>query len=135
MRGAIALAAFVPVWAVAQTVSCPAELPKGSIDVARTAPAGWLASSPSLIRLDGGGMLSGDPNLMQYLAPASSKKFKGGGSSAWNFEPGEEKWLYCNYGGIAVQLSKRIDDKATRCEVTATLDQVGAIKAITAVCK
>jgi hypothetical protein len=135
MRAAIVLAALVPLLAAAQTSSCPAELPKGSIDVARTAPAGWVASAPSLVRLDGGGMLSGPPDQMAYLVPASSRKLKGGGASTWNFEPGEQKWLYCYYGGITVQLSKRMDDKATRCELTTKTDETKAITGITAVCK
>lgn len=62
--------------------------------------------------------MRGHPNLMQYLVPSGSKKSKGGGSVWWEFDAGEEKWLLCTYGTDAVQIAKRMDDAATRCELT-----------------
>jgi hypothetical protein len=72
---------------------------------------------------------------MQYLVPAASKKVKGRSASTWSFDPGEEKWLYCSYGRAAVQLAKRMDDKATMCEVTAKLERKDVITSITVVCR
>lgn len=126
--------AAAPTLAVAQPVSCPESLPENAVEVKRV-PEGWVASSPGVIRLDGGGMMSGDPKQMQYLVPASSKKARGGGASTWNFDRGEQKWLYCTYGKMAVQLAKRMDDKSTSCEVTVKHGQKDAIVAITAICR
>jgi hypothetical protein len=94
-----------------------------------------MATSPTIVRLDGGGMLSGNPKQLGYLVPAGSKKVKGGEASTWSFDPGQEKWLYCTYGKMAVQLSKRMDDKATTCEVTAKLERKDVITSISAVCR
>jgi hypothetical protein len=134
MRSLLLLLAGLPALAAAQTVTCPESIPETAIEVKR-APAGWLATAPSLVRLDGGGMLSGNPKEMQYLVPGGSKKVKGGSASTWTFDAGEEKWLYCTYGRMAVQLSKRMDDKATMCEVTAKLERKDVITSITAVCR
>jgi hypothetical protein len=129
---AILLAA--PVLAIAQTATCPDALPEGALEVKR-APVGWGASSPGVIRLDGGGMMSGDPKQMQYLVPASSKKVRGGGASTWNFDRGEQKWLYCTYGKMAVQLAKRMDDNSTSCEVMVKHGRSNSVAAITASCR
>ena len=126
--------AAAPTLAVAQTVSCPESLPDNAVEVKR-APEGWVASSPGVIRLDGGGMMSGDPKQMQYLVPASSKKVAGGGASTWNFDRGEQKWLYCIYGKTAIQLARRMDDKSTTCEVTVKRGQTDSIVGITAICR
>jgi hypothetical protein len=134
MRRVLLLIGLFPVLAAAQTVTCPESVPETSIQVIR-APAGWIATTPGLVRLDGGGMLSANPKQMQYLVPGSSKKVKGGSASTWSFDAGEEKWLYCTYGRMAVQLSKRMDDKATTCEVTAKLERKDVVTSITAVCR
>lgn len=134
MRALFVAFMMTPAVAVAQTVACPETVPAASIDVKRP-PAGWVASSPVVLRLDGGGMMSGDPKQMQYLVPASSKKVKEDAVSSWNFDPGEEKWLYCTYGRMAVQLAKRMADRATRCDVTVRYERKAAISAITAVCR
>ena len=80
-------------------------------------------------------MLSGNPTQLGYLVPSGSKTIKGGETSTWNFDPGEEKWLYCTYGRMAIQLSKRMDDKARTCAVTAKLERKDVITSITAVCQ
>lgn len=134
MKRVLLLLGMLPAMSTAQTVKCPELIPEASIEVTRP-PAGWLATSPSLVRLDGGGMLSGHPTQMGYLVPGASKKTKGGETSTWKFDPGEEKWLFCTYGRMAVQFAKRMDDKATTCEVTAKLERKDVITSITAVCK
>jgi hypothetical protein len=133
MRRAAALLAILPAIAAAQTASCPLTLPEGSVAVVRE-PNGWLGSSPSSARLDGGGMLSGHPKEMQYLVPDGSRKVKGG-STTWTFQSGQEKWLYCVYGTSAIQIAKRMDDKATRCLVTRKEERQGVVVEMTAVCK
>jgi hypothetical protein len=134
MRSLLILLGLLPLFSTAQTIACPESIPETSIEVKR-APVGWLATAPNLVRLDGGGMLSGNPKQLQYLVPAGSKKVKGGETSTWHFDSGEEKWLYCTYGRMTVQLSKRMDDKATTCEVTAKLERKDVIALITAVCR
>nr|WP_307727321.1 STY0301 family protein [Telluria mixta] len=134
MMRRILLVAAAPAFAAAQTVTCPEALPEAAVEL-KHAPEGWVASSPGVVRLDGGGMLSGAPKQMQYLVPTSSKKVKGGGASTWNFDPGEQKWLYCTYGKMAVQLAKRMDDKATTCEVTVTYERKDVIAGIMAFCR
>jgi hypothetical protein len=125
---------MTPAVVAAQTVACPETVPGAAIDV-KQPPAGWVASSPVVVRLDGGGMVSGDPKQMQYLVPASSKNVRANAVSTWNFDLGEQKWLYCTYGRMAIQLAKRMDDRATRCEVTVRHERQGAISGITAVCR
>jgi hypothetical protein len=134
MKLLLVLSGALPALAVAQTIMCPESIPETSIGATR-APPGWVATSPTIVRLDGGGMLSGDPKQLGYLVPAASKKVKGGEASTWHFEPGEEKWLFCTYGKMAVQLSKRMDDKATTCEITAKLERKDVITSIAAVCR
>jgi hypothetical protein len=100
-----------------QQIACPLILPEGSIAVTHP-PAGWLGSS-SLLRLTGGGVMRGHPQLMQYLVPAGSKKTKAGTTLTYAFDAGEEKWIWCTYGGTgAVQISKRMDDAASECALT-----------------
>ncbi len=134
MRALLFVLGLFPALSAAQTAVCPESIPETSIEVKR-APAGWLATAPGLVRLDGGGMLSGNPTQLQYLVPGDSKKVKGGETSTWRFDPGEEKWLYCTYGKMAVQLSKRMDDKARTCEVTVKLERKDVIASIMAVCR
>ena len=134
MKTLLSLLALMPAFAAAQTLACPESVPETSIQITRI-PTGWLGTTPNLVRLDGGGMLSGHPKQLQYLVPAGSKKQAGGTVSIWRFNAGEEKWLYCTYGRMAVQLSKRMDDKATTCEVTARLERKDVITSITAVCR
>jgi hypothetical protein len=130
----LALLLALPAVAVAQTASCPLTMPQGSVGVVH-APPGWYGFSPSLARLDGGGMMSGPPKQMGYLVPASTRKTKSGGVASWQFEAGEEKWLYCSYGTDAIQVAKRMDDKATECTVTSREERKGAIVELTAACK
>jgi hypothetical protein len=130
----LALILLLPSVAFAQKASCPPTMPQGSVDVVR-APPGWHGFSPSLARLDGGGMMSGPPSQMGYMVPASTRKTKGGGASNWQFAVGEEKWLYCSYGTDAIQVAKRMDDKATECTVISREERKGVIMELTAVCK
>lgn len=132
IRSAFVVIALLPALALAQTATCPTAIPAGSIQIVRP-PGGWLATSPSLVRLNAAGMLSGEPKQMQYLVPNDTKKHKGGSTSTWAFDAGEQKWFYCSYG--ATQLSKRMDDKATVCDVTGKLDRTGAVDDIAVVCR
>ncbi len=122
-----------PALACAQHAECPLILPEGAIEI-KQAPAGWLASSPSLTRLTGGGMLSGPPKEMAYLVPAASKAIKGRSKEVWHFDAGEQKWLYCSYGTAALQLSKRMDDAATECTITTREERKGVIVSLAADC-
>jgi hypothetical protein len=134
MMRALILALLTPAVAVAQTVSCPLTLEEGSIVVARP-PAGWLGTSPSLARLTAGGVMRGHPTLMQYLVPNGSRKVKGGSVISWEFDAGDEKWLWCSYGTNALQVAKRMDDPATLCEVTVKEARRGVISEMIAECR
>jgi len=79
--------------------------------------------------------MSGKPERMGYLVPSGGKKIKGGYVSAFEFDAGEEKWLWCEYGTGATQIAKRMDDAATRCELTAKEERRGVYTEVMAVCK
>jgi hypothetical protein len=130
----VLLAMMAPAVALAQTASCSQDLPENSITATKV-PAGWVAASPNGARLSGGGMLSGNPKEMNYLVPASWKKVRGGSSSTWKFTAGEEKWFYCAYGRATIELSKRMDDKATTCIVASKDDDAGALGNLTVTCR
>lgn len=134
MKAALLWLALLPAAAIAgQKVSCPLVLPKETVSV--QAPAGWRGYSSSIVRLTGFGMMGGPPESMTYLVPADSSRHKGGGASVWRFAAGEEKWIHCTYdGGAAIQISKRLDDRATECRLSHTDDRPGSIAAMEAVC-
>lgn len=53
----------------------------------------------------------------------------------WRFEKGEEKWLWCGYGREVIQLAKRMNDVATKCEMTGKEERPGVYIEIRLVCK
>jgi hypothetical protein len=134
MRAAIALLlASATLQVQAQPTTCPPMLAKAAVAV--KAPAGWQGYSSSLMRLTGFGMMAGPPESMTYLVPANSKKRKDGSVTIWQFAGGGEKWLYCTYdGSAAIQISRRLDDTSTRCEVSAKTAG-GVVQAAEAVCR
>lgn len=131
----ILLLASLPLAAVAaQKTSCPLVLQKETVTV--HAPAGWQGYSSSIMRLTGYGMMAGPPESMTYLVPADSKKQNGINKTAWSFEGGGEKWLYCTYdGSSAIQISRRLDDKTTRCEVSSKTGKMGSIEVADIECR
>lgn len=101
-----------------EPVACPLILEEGAVKIVRP-PNGWLGTSHSLARLTSGGLMRGHPDQIAYLRPEKTTVFKGGGTASNEFEAGEEKWLWCGYGGTnALQLSKRLPDSAIACTVT-----------------
>jgi hypothetical protein len=131
---ALIIALLAPGLAAAQTVSCPLTLPEDAVAVARP-PAGWIAGPPSLVRLQGGGVMRGHPSGIGYLVPASQKKVKGGTVATFRFDAGEEKWLWCEYGASVAQIARRMDDAATACAVTTTEERRGVIAEMVAQCR
>jgi len=132
MRAALLWLVALP--AMAETVSCPAVLPREAVEV--RAPAGWTGYSSAIMRLTGYGMMAGPPASMADLVPVSEKKAKGRTTLAWRFAAGAEKWLYCTYdGSAAIQISKRLDDAATECELSHKRDSYGSIADMVAVCR
>jgi hypothetical protein len=132
MLAAIATAAALVTTAL--PVSCPLILPADTLVV--RAPTGWTGYSPSIMRLTGFGMMAGPPQSLSYLVPSGSRKIKGGAASSWQFEAGEEKWLYCTYGGSSViQIAKRLDDAATECTLTHRETKLDGITEMAAVCR
>lgn len=121
-----------PILACAQQVSCPLTINEGAVEV--RAPTGWQASS-SLAHLGSAGMTRGNPRRLGYLIPEATRKAKGGAIDSWNFSKGEEKWLWCGYGREAIQLAKRMNDAATKCEMTGKEERSGVYVEITLVCK
>lgn len=121
-----------PAITCAQTVSCPLTIAEGTVDV--KAPIGWQASS-ALAHLGSAGMTRGHPRQLGYLVPTTAKKAKGRDIDFWTFDKGEEKWLWCGYGREVIQLTKRMDDRATRCEMTGKEDRPGVYIEITLICK
>lgn len=130
------LAAIVAALATAATTTgaCPLALPPEALAV--HAPPGWTGYTPSLMRLTGYGMMAGPPKSMAYLVPSSSRKTKTGAASTWLFGTGDEKWLYCTYGGSSViQIARRLDDTATECTLTHKETRQEGIAEIAAVCR
>jgi hypothetical protein len=117
-----------------EKASCPLELPRETVGV--NAPAGWRGYSSSVVRLTGFGMMAGPPESMTYLVPAGSKKRKSGATTIWRFDGGDEKWMYCTYdGSSAIQISRRLSDSATECQLSYREDRPGNIVSMEAVCK
>lgn len=129
-----ALLALVPVLASAQQESCPLLLPEGAIVVARP-PAGWSQGPGSPVHLTGAGMMSSPPSRMRYLVPNGDKKVKGGYVTTFEFQAGDEKWLWCEYGAPAAQIAKRIDGAAAKCELTTKRDRHGTYSEVKVGCK
>jgi hypothetical protein len=129
------LLGLLPLAAAAeQKTSCPMVLQKEAVTV--SAPAGWRGYSPGIMRLSGFGMMTGPPESMTYLVPADSAKGKAGATSVWRFAGGDEKWMYCTYdGSAAIQISKRLANAATECQLSYKEDRPGNIVEMQAVCK
>lgn len=102
--------------AAAEEMSCPLELPPEAITV--RAPAGWLATVPSMLRLTDGGVMRGHPLEKGYLVPDRTNSARNGGKRTYVFDVGEERWLWCAYGSLSPQLSKRLSDVNTECTLT-----------------
>lgn len=117
------------------SAQCPLTVADGSVAV--QAPAGWVGStSQAVLHLSEFGMMAGAPDTMTYLVPSSGNPGKAVGSSTWVFAAGDEKWLYCRYGGTGlVQLSKRLDEAATSCTITSTSDKRGAVTRAAVACE
>lgn len=133
MRCWLWLLALAPVLAGAQQATCPDVLAEGSTSIIR-APAGWTPST-GLARLSSAGMMSGPPGTLAYLVPASTVSGKNQSIDTWAFRAGDEKWLWCGYGGESLQLAKRMDDKATECKLTGERDKHRHLQRISVACK
>jgi hypothetical protein len=124
------LAVFIALPLLAYAESCPLTLPQDALTV--RAPPGWRGYSPSLTRLTGFGMMGGDPPSMRYLVPTASRK----SAVTWRFARGEEKWLYCTYGGSSViQISKRMQDAASECTIISRETKRDGITEMSARCR
>ena len=131
----VALAfAQVAAGAAAASAECPLTLPAGLVSV--RAPGGWVGGpSQTFVRLTEFGMMAGPPESMTYLAPSPGKSGKGGEASAWEFAAGDEKWLYCRYGGTnAIQISKQLDRATTSCAAHRTIGKRGVFTHAAVVC-
>ena len=116
------------------SAECPLTLPEASVSV--SAPTGWVGGpSRTFVRLTEYGMMAGAPETMTYLVPSRSKDGRIKGTLTWVFAAGDEKWLYCRYGGSnVIQVAKRLDDAATYCTITRTSDKHGAITRAAVAC-
>lgn len=134
MRATIAAAlAVAPMLASAQQESCPLILPEGAVVVARP-PSGWSPGPKTQVHLSGAGMMSSPPEGMQYLVPRVDKKANGGDRTTFEFQPNDEKWLWCDYGPAA-QIAKRIQGAWTSCELTTKRDRHRTFTEVKATCK
>lgn len=80
-------------------------------------------------------MLFDDPERLGYLIPNKTVVRKNGATDTWEFQAGQEKWLWCGYGAETVRLFKRMDDAATKCEITGREERRGLYLEMTATCK
>ncbi|MDB5933790.1 MAG: hypothetical protein JWQ01_1134 [Massilia sp.] len=121
--------------ALGTPVACPLILDDGAAKVAR-APSGWTAVPAQAVRLSSGGLLRGRPEDWGYLRPERTATTRGGGSASNAFAPGEERWLWCGYGGAgALQIAKRLPDDATVCTVTHKATKRDGITEMSATCR
>jgi hypothetical protein len=72
---------------------------------------------------------------MQYLVPNGDKKVKGGYVTTFEFQPKDEKWLWCEYGTPANQIAKQLDGAGTKCDLTTKRDRHGAYTEVKVVCR
>lgn len=120
---------------LAAPVECPLVLGDGAVQVARP-PSEWTAVPSQAVRLSSGGLLRGRPEDWGYLRPERTLTNSGGESSSNDFAPGEEKWLWCGYGGAgALQIAKRLPDAATVCTVTHKATKRDGIVRMFATCR
>lgn len=119
--------------ALAEPVSCPLALDAGAVRVAHV-PRGWEPVPTQGMRLTNGGLIRGAPAEWGYLRPTRTGTTKGGHSASNEFVAGEEKWLWCGYGGADVQIAKRLPDAATVCTVTSRKAD-GAVMELRADCR
>lgn len=116
----------------AQQVTCPLKIDEGAIQV--TQPPGWRATA-SIAHLISAGMMSGPPERLGYLIPSKTVERKNGATDTWYFKAGGEKWLWCGYGAETVRLYRRMDDAATKCEITGKLERPRVYLEMVATCK
>lgn len=110
--------------------TCPASIPSSSFVPGKT-PEGWTGFVPHPLHLTGAGMMAGPPEAMEYLVPGK----QGRNSQVFDFQQGDrQRWLWCAYSG-GVQISRRLDDQATKCTVTTTRKKADASLAATVQCK
>ena len=102
------------------SITCPAEIPRQSVQV--KAPAGWTSFVPFEytpgVPLSSAGVMYGPPAKMAISKPAG-----GGSTSVWrDIRPGPNgAWMACFYGDGGRQdmiLSRRLDDRTRECAVT-----------------
>jgi hypothetical protein len=87
---------------------CPVGIPPTSIKPGEPV-AGWV-TTPEQMHLRAAGMMMGGPETAMYVDPVSSTKAR----QVFEFDKGDgERWLWCSYGGV--KLTRRLDDRATRC--------------------
>lgn len=117
----------------AEPVACPLFLDEGAVRVVGY-PRGWTPVPAQQVRLSSGGLLRGPPSEWGYLRPDRTRTVKDGGSASNEFAAGEEKWLWCGYGGGALQIAKRLPDAATMCTVTHRATKRDEVTAMSATC-
>ena len=95
------------------TADCPARVPENSF-APNKPPAGWTGSVRGPSVLAEVGMMAAPPDELQYLVPnKEGKEFQ-----VYEFQAGDrQRWLWCGYSG-GLQLSRRLDDKATKCRIS-----------------
>lgn len=128
--------ALLAALAVAMTppISCPLHLEDGAIAFVKP-PAGWHGMAHDRMRLSSGGVLGGPPDEGGYLVPTSRTGTKQRGTTTWAFAAGQERWLWCGYGGSGdVQIAKRLPDSAGDCIATYRMDASGSLESLSASC-
>lgn len=99
---------------------CPTSIPETSIKL-EPIPAGWTSYIASPLYLSSAAPVDGPPQRKGELVPTAQRKTKGRTIFVYQLEGAfpEGKWLQCGYGEHGqVTLSKRIDDRVGRCEVS-----------------
>lgn len=93
------------------SATCPSRL--GSSATKPGAPVADWITTPQQMHLEAAGMSFGPPESEKYNIPVENTKTR----QVFVFDKGDgQRWFWCGYGGA--QLSRRLDDRATRCTIT-----------------
>lgn len=98
-------------WAGEMTAQCPTRIPSASIKPDE--PVKGFITTTQQMHLLSAGMMMGGPETHDYVQPDTATDQR----QVFKFDRGDgQRWLYCFYGGV--ELTKRLDDRATLCTLT-----------------
>ncbi|MBB3118644.1 STY0301 family protein [Pseudoduganella violacea] len=108
------------VFAIIEVPACPEGVAQASIKL-ENIPSGWTPYIARPLYLHAAAPIDGPPERRGQLADYEERQSKHATTYIYKFEGAypEGKWLQCSYGEYGqVTLSRRIDDRIQKCELT-----------------